>query len=96
VDVRIGLHVGAGRTDIGGGDALVVANPAGQELSRVDDGRSWQVTVAGQLVGLESAERGSLLADDMLVFRPSVPGRFVRVAGRDYRGRCGCSGTGRA
>ncbi len=86
VDVRIGLHVGAGRTDIGGGDALVVANPAGQELSRVDDGRSWQVTVAGQLVGLESAERGSLLADDMLVFRPSVPGRFVRVAGRDYRG----------
>lgn len=88
VDVRIGLQVGAGRTDIGGagGDGLVVANPAGQELGRLDDGGWWQVTVEGQLVGLETAAGASLLAGDMLVFRPMVPGRFVRVAGRDYRG----------
>ncbi|MEE8268198.1 MAG: SpoIID/LytB domain-containing protein, partial [Gemmatimonadales bacterium] len=86
VDVRIGLHVGAGRTDIGGGDGLVVANPAGQELARLEDGRSWRVIVEGQLVGLETAAGASLLADDMLVFRPRVPGRFVRVAGQDYRG----------
>ena len=86
LDVRVGLHVGAGRTDIGGGDALIVANPAGQELSRLEEGSWSQVTVAGQLVGLVSAEGTSLLAVDMLVFRPSVPGRFVRVAGLDYRG----------
>ena len=65
VDVRIGLHVGAGRTDIGGGDGLVVANPAGQELARLEDGRSWRVIVEGQLVGLETAAGASLLADDM-------------------------------
>lgn len=86
LDVRIGLHVGAGRTDIGGGDALVVADPAGQELGQLGDGHSWQVIVEGPLVALETAGGASVLADDMLVFRPRIPGRFVRVAGRDYRG----------
>ncbi len=88
LDVRVGLSVGAGNTSIGGGDALVVSDPSGTELSRQPEGVAWRVrptpTAAGGLVELDQGT--TTRREDMLVFRPAVPGRFVRVGTKDYRG----------
>jgi stage II sporulation protein D len=85
LDVRIGLHVGAGTTDIAGGDAVVMTDPSGTELGRIPAGAAWQLRVQGPQVGARGPA-GQGLVEDMIVFRPEIPGRFVRVAGRDYRG----------
>lgn len=84
VDVRVGLHVGAGATSVGGGDALVVSDPSGTTVDRVPEGVTWRVSPSGDQI---TVEQGSTTRqDDMLVLRPEVPGRFVRVGEKDYRG----------
>lgn len=85
LDVRVGLMVGTGPVEVGGGDPVILSDPAGNEVARLAGGRAARLTPRSGAVGL-ALPGGDAPVEEMVVFRPLVPGRFVRVAGRDYRG----------
>ena len=85
-DIRIGLVVGAAEVSLGGGDALVLTDPAGTPLMDVVEGTAWRVRASGAgmtLTGAAGLDGGRV---DAVVATPRYPGQFVRVDGRDYRG----------
>jgi len=83
--VRIGILVDVGRVTIGGGDALVVRPSSGQAVI-VPAGRSATLTAAAAAITFDG-EGGSRTLAAPLTVEPAQQGNFVRVAGKDYRGR---------
>jgi stage II sporulation protein D len=85
-DVRIGLVIGATEITLGGGDPLVLTDPAGARLLDIIEGASWRVRPAGAGMTLSGPAGLSGGRVDALVVSPLHPGQFVRLDGRDYRG----------
>jgi len=85
MDVRIGLSVGDSSVVLGGGDALVLSDPAGVRIADVIEGGEWKARPAGGAISL-AGPAGSPLRVDALVVTPLHAGQFVRVDGREYRG----------
>ena len=85
-DIRIGLAVGAAEVTLGGGDPILLTNPAGTPLMDVVEGTAWRVRASGSgmtLTGAAGLDGGRV---DAVVATPRYAGQFVRVDGRDYRG----------
>ena len=87
MDVRIGLLVGVSEITVGGGDPLVITDPAGGRLQDVIEGASWRVRPAGRS-GMTLAGPAGLSGGraDALVISPLHAGQYVRIDGREYRG----------
>jgi stage II sporulation protein D len=85
-DVTVGLAVDAAEIRLGGGDALVITDPAGGRLLDVVDGAIWRALRGGAGVRLEGPGGVSAGSQDAMVIAAARPGQFVRINGRDYRG----------
>lgn len=85
-DIRIGLSVSDSEVLLGGGDPLVITDPAGTRLLDVVEGAVWRVRPVGARMTLTGPGGLDGGRSDGLVVSPRTPGQFVRVDGRDYRG----------
>lgn len=86
MDIRIGLSVSDSEVLLGGGDPLVITDPAGTRLQDVIEGATWRVRPVGSRMTLTGPGGLDGGRSDGLVITPLKPGQFVRVDGRDYRG----------
>lgn len=86
LDVKVGLLVGGGVTAVGGGDELVVTDPAGGWLASIPGGVTYRLVPNRREVTLTDDQETTLVRQELLVIRPRIPGAFVRIDGRDYRG----------
>ena len=84
--VRIGLAVGASSVTIGGGDALVVADPSGARIAALPAGEQWRIAPSGGAVVLQPPSRVSHPPVEMISVLATDPAGQVRVNGRTYRG----------
>ena len=84
-EVRIALAVGVSTVSIGGGAALVVTTADSQPAGEIAASNTGRATFAGGQVQLEGA--GAPVARESLTIAAPDPDGFVRVNGRDYRGR---------
>jgi stage II sporulation protein D len=85
-EIRIGLLVDVASTTVGGGSHLVV-RPAGRGASIIlPGGRSARLSEVSGGVQLEGADRSSRFTGTVLV-EPADAGGFVRIGGKDYRGK---------
>jgi stage II sporulation protein D len=84
--VRIGLAVGAPSITIGGGDALVVADPSGARIAAVPPGEQWRAVPSGRAIELQPPARAGPAPVEMLALLATDPAGQVRVNGRAYRG----------
>jgi len=85
--IRVGLAVGASSANVAGGDeALLITDPAGQQLAVIPSGESWRLTASGARVAAVSPTGQMTPAAERLVLGAGVPGEPVRVNGRSYRG----------
>lgn len=86
MDLRIGLSVGDSEVLLGGGDPLVITDPAGTRLQDIIEGATWRVRPVGSRMTLTGPGGLDGGRNDALVVTPLKAGQFVRVDGRDYRG----------
>lgn len=86
-EIRVGLAVGVSQVVIGGGSALAVFGADSTARSEVPAGSSLTVVERGGGLGVTGALTRFLPAGEMLSVDPIGADGFVRVGGRDYRGR---------
>ncbi len=84
-EIRVGLAAGAAAASAGGGEALVVGDPAGTRLAVIPAGETWRLSATTGVV-VTSPVGVSSAAADRLVLSAATPGYPVRVNGRLYRG----------
>jgi stage II sporulation protein D len=84
-EIRVGLVVGAGSVQVGGGAALAITGPDGSHLWMIPPGETWQAAVAGN--GFTLGSRGWTSAPlEAVTLTPAASNPLVRVNGRSYRG----------
>ncbi len=83
--IRIGIQVDVARLTVGGGDAVVLRPARGQAVL-VARGRSGSLVATPSSVTLEGVGPDRTLAAPVTI-EAGQPGEFVRIAGRDYRGK---------
>ena len=85
-DIRVGLAVGVPSATVGGGEALVVTDPAGSRLAIVPAGERWQLAIGGAGITATSPTRASTTPADAVVLSGADASDPVEVNGRSYRG----------
>lgn len=85
--LRIGLVTGAARVTVGGGSTLVVETTSGAPLAAVRAGDVATVRRRGPDLLLELPGGVAAGPASALAIRPDAEGGFIRVNGREYRGR---------
>ncbi|MEP7327503.1 MAG: SpoIID/LytB domain-containing protein [Gemmatimonadota bacterium] len=86
-DIRVGLAVGVSQVVIGGGGALAVLGADTTVRAEVPAGSSLTIVERGGGLGVSGALSWFLPAGEPLSVAPIGADGFVRVAGKDYRGR---------
>jgi len=86
-EIRVGLAVGVPQVVIGGGSALAVLGADTTVRAEVPAGASLTVVERGGGLGVSGALSWFLAAGDPLIVDAIGADGFVRVGGRDYRGR---------
>lgn len=82
-ELRVGLAVGASRMSVGGEDR-VAAVSGGEPLFTLEKGQTITLVPDGR--GIALRDGGSNARYESLIFVSLVPGRFVTVEGKPYRG----------
>jgi stage II sporulation protein D len=84
-EIRVGLVVGSGSAQLGGGGSLAVSGPDGSHLWMIPAAETWQATTVGNAFTL--ASRGWSSAPlQAVTLTPVQSSSLVRVNGRGYRG----------
>lgn len=86
-ELRVGLVVGADQAQVGGGAALVFQDSAGIVRGELESGGEVRVRSAGGALVLSGGVSLSLPVGEPVMVAALDPDGFVRVNGREYRGR---------
>jgi stage II sporulation protein D len=84
--IRIGLLVEVAEVRIGGGDPIVVRPGGSAPAVLVTRGRTATLQATPSSVTLQGVGADRVVATP-LTLEPAQPGEFVRIAGKDYRGK---------
>ena len=84
--LRVGLVVGATSATIGGGDELVITDPAGARVAAIPAGEQWRLVRDGAGIALQPPGRAGAAPMEMVTLVTTDPRHLVRVNGRTYRG----------
>jgi stage II sporulation protein D len=84
-EIRVALAAGDLEVTVGGGDALLLTDPAGMPVSEVPVGRTAVLVPTGSVVAARVDGR-TLVTTAAIRVSPSDPDGLIRVSGRDYRG----------
>ena len=85
-DIRVGLAVGASTATVGGGDDLIVTDPAGSYLARIAQGEVWRIAITGTGLAVVSPAGGNSTPSPQLDVIAQDSGAPILVNGRRYHG----------
>lgn len=86
-EIRVGLSVGVSQVAIGGSAALAVLGADNTVRAEVPAGSSVTIVERAGGLGVSGALSWQLPAGEQLSFEPIGADGFIRVGGKDYRGR---------
>ena len=85
-EIRIGLLVGSATIEVSADSGALVQNADGNTAAAIDPGSAWRVRSAAGLVDAGAIGAWQVTGQQQVTFVPRVPGSWLRVGGRPYRG----------